>query len=698
MTAVKLTFAPGCDERFWTDRRDLTVNEVSRVLLDHQVGRKDGSCFTPASFRGDRRLKAEADEISLMVFDIDEGNRTLAEVKVAVESRGWSALAYSTHSHTAECPKYRVVLPMSRPWRAADYPSQVVANADWRRRYLATAAALGLTVDEKCTDVSRLFFLPRHPEGAPYETALVPGNACDVWSLPMPEAVAQPPRAVAQPPRAAEQRAVTPELLVVAADLQKSQLARLRATEKDRNDTLNKVARTLGGLLPGGFLQEDPLRDFLAEAAEEIGLEPGEIQPTINSGIEAGKREPYSPTPPRAPWSPIQAGFEDSAEGAPPPGDMIFRPFVWKDPSTFPRRAWVYGFHLIRKYVSITAAVGAAGKSALMVTDVLAMVTNRELAGVKICGGPLRVMLWNLEDPAEETERRMLAAMINFEVSPDDVAGRLFIGSGRDQPLCIAKQTKDGVTIQTPVVEALVAELLRLKIDVLVIDPFVSSHAVNENDNGAIDAVAKEWGRVAERANCAIALVHHNRKSNGEEATAESARGAGSLINAARSVRVLNSMTEAEGDKVGVEGHARYFRVQDGKPNMAPRAEDAAWFYMKSVILPNGDNVGVATPWTYPKPTPKETANLLLLVQKALYGQALKFNAGSSKWAGIVIAEIAGKDPKLDQKEIAKWIKDWIACGSLKKISIDDTGKPVSTGPYVEVGKWAEGGFSEGPK
>jgi RecA-family ATPase len=62
------------------------------------------------------------------------------------------------------------------------------------------------------------------------------------------------------------------------------------------------------------------------------------------------------------------------------------------------------------------------------------------------------------------------------------------------------------------VVEALVAELIARNVDVLVIDPFVSSHGVNENDNSAIDAVAKTWARIAKRANCAIVLVHHSRK------------------------------------------------------------------------------------------------------------------------------------------------------------------------------------------
>jgi RecA-family ATPase len=81
------------------------------------------------------------------------------------------------------------------------------------------------------------------------------------------------------------------------------------------------------------------------------------------------------------------------------------------------------------------------------------------------------------------------------------------------------------------------------KIDVLTIDPFVSSHEVSENDNRAIDAVVKAWGRLADECNCSINLVHHVRKGNGTEANADSARGAKALVDAARSVIVFNRMT-----------------------------------------------------------------------------------------------------------------------------------------------------------
>jgi RecA-family ATPase len=102
--------------------------------------------------------------------------------------------------------------------------------------------------------------------------------------------------------------------------------------------------------------------------------------------------------------------------------------------------------------------------------------------------------------------------------------------------------------------------MIEKRVDVLTVDPFISSHAVSENDNNAIDVVAREWNVVAERTGAAINLVHHVRKQNGAEATADSARGASALIGKARSVIVYNRMTADEAIALNVpEDERRFF-------------------------------------------------------------------------------------------------------------------------------------------
>lgn len=310
-----------------------------------------------------------------------------------------------------------------------------------------------------------------------------------------------------------------------------------------------------------------------------------------------------------------------SSEGetAPASGLVKATPFVWRPTSAIPKREWLYGKHLLRKFVSLDVAAGGVGKSSLKIGELLAMASGRDLYGKDLPEGALNTWMWNLEDPHEEIERRIHATAQRFRIAPEEFGDRLHVDSGRDQPLVIATETPNGAMIARPVVDALIAEMIARKIDVLIIDPFISSHAVSENDNNAIDLVAREWNIIAERTGAAVNLVHHVRKGNGVEATADSARGASSLIGKARSVQVYNRMTKEEGETLGVEETDRkfFFRVDNDKANLAP-PEAGDWYRMNNQDLENGDSVGVACSWTPPDLFEGITSSHLYRVQQAV--------------------------------------------------------------------------------
>ena len=225
----------------WTDVRQLNWTDLAALLTQHTIGPKSGTGIVPAVFDGTERKKEHAQQIDAVFLDSDSG-ATLDEIRAAVETRGWAAIISNTHSHlttqtvaklsnwekflkqtndpvtAAEqflvrekgyllrvavgahivgeddkhvtfahqpCPKFRVVLLLLRPWRAVDYPNQAAANAVWKERIEALAAALNLDHDQSCTDTSRLFYLPRRPaDGPPVETALIDGTPCDIFALP----------------------------------------------------------------------------------------------------------------------------------------------------------------------------------------------------------------------------------------------------------------------------------------------------------------------------------------------------------------------------------------------------------------------------------------------------------------------------------------------------------------------------------
>lgn len=288
----------------------------------------------------------------------------------------------------------------------------------------------------------------------------------------------------------------------------------------------------------------------------------------------------------------------------PPRKTIRATPAPWIEPEAMPTRSWLYGRHLIRKFVSGTVAPGGTGKSVHALTELVAMASGLPLLGVQT-RERLRGWYYNLEDPNEEAQRR-LAAICRFHgVTRDDLGDRLFMDSGRDQELIVATETRDGVTVAEPVVEDLIATIRENAIDVLVIDPFVSCHSVGENDNGAIDRVVKTFGRIAEATNCAIDLIHHVRKSEGGKAlTVEDGRGAVAFLGGVRSARVFNRMSKEEAEEMGVSAEDRidFFRLDQGKANMSRRPASAIWRRLVGVGLGNGqggpeDIVGVPVAW-----------------------------------------------------------------------------------------------------
>lgn len=424
-------------------------------------------------------------------------------------------------------------------------------------------------------------------------------------------------------------------------------------------------------------------------------LADADIERIVDSAYRNGQRppgvanpqnefEPVADAPELREWGRrLAARGEVSSE----PTAIKATPFVWRDPSGIPRRDWIYGRHLIRKFVSATVAAGGAGKSSLVLIEALSIVTGRALL-TPHAPKPGKVWLWNGEDPAEELERRIHAALRHYGIGPADIKGRLFVDSGRTTPIVIATEARDGTKINAPVVEAVKATIRENAIDVFIVDPFVSSHRVSENDNNAIEAVAWQWAMIADECNCAIELVHHTRKTGGAEATAEDARGASALGGKARSVRVVNGMTKEEGGKAGITNHRLYFRVDDGKANMSPPSEGATWYRLQGVGLGNGtadgpeDDVGVVVAWSWPDPFDGLPDDALARALAAIDSGKWRADMQAKAWAGIPIAKALGldRDNNRHREQVKGLIKDWLKPGGpLEEYEDQDEKRNVRT-------------------
>lgn len=362
------------------------------------------------------------------------------------------------------------------------------------------------------------------------------------------------------------------------------------------------------------------------------------------------------------------------------------KPFVLTDPAAIPPRQWVYGRHYIRRFLSVTVAAGGSGKTALTLTEAIAMAAGKDILGTETL--PRRVWVWNLEDPLEELQRRIAGICQHYRVRQEDFADRLYVNSGRDSKLLIADSER-GEAALTPAVDEITHFINEHEIDVIIVDPFVSSHRLNENDNGQMDMVVKAWGRIADQGNCSVELVHHVRKAQpGQSASYGDARGASALTDAARHVRRLQRMTADEARLAGIDEREfwQYSREADSKDNLAPPSRDSSWRRMVSVEIPNGDSIGVMEPWQWPDAFEDVSSADLAHIQGLIRDGEWREDVRSKQWVGLAVAQVLGWDERDEsvKSKIKTMLSTWLKNRELKVVERPDAQRHMRK--FVEVG------------
>jgi hypothetical protein len=369
------------------------------------------------------------------------------------------------------------------------------------------------------------------------------------------------------------------------------------------------------------------------------------------------------------------------------------------DPAKLEPRRWIYGKHYLDGAVSATIADGGIGKSTLALTEAIAIVTGRPLLGLTPTvefwqGKPVRrsVLYYNAEESLNEIKRRVCAICQHFDIDlkdlHDDHGNGLTVISGHDYPLVIGTAGRDGITFSGDI-----GDLENYVGDVIILDPVVSIHQCPENDNSAIDAIVKRLGKIAATP-CvkAIELVHHTRKpaqGGHVDATVADGRGASAFIDGVRSARVLNRMTEAEALRARVDNCRDYFRVDHSKTNYTATGAASQWYKHVSVLLPNGDDVGVIVPWHMPGAFDGVSAHMQQ-VRELARGGTYRADPRSPDWIGRAVADVLNVDVDADGdvKRIKTILKSWYGSGALKKIERKDEARHVRI--YVEAGEFVE--------
>jgi hypothetical protein len=263
--------------------------------------------------------------------------------------------------------------------------------------------------------------------------------------------------------------------------------------------------------------------------------------------------------------------------------------------------------------------------------------------------------------------------MIFHQITPEEVRGRLFVAAPKRKKLF---QMKNGAIDAGELQAWLDSAIAALQPDIVVLDPFIKTHALNENDNAMMDIVCDHLAAVADAKNIAIDTPHHSRKGGATPGDADRGRGASSTKNATRITDTLTPMSEDEARLFGIPPHERtsYIRLDNAKYNLCP-AREAKWFHLVSVAIgnpsetyPQGDHVQTVEVWRPPslwQGTGSPTLNRILDRIDAGLPNGSRYSHGSAATDRAAWKVVVDEIPNKTEEQAREIIKAWVTNGLL---------------------------------
>lgn len=157
----------------WRHTETLTWSQLASRLMEHDFrDEKDGALWAPVQVNETAvRTNDSVEAVTCFVLDYDCGME-LEEALVPIVEHGLACVVHSSHRHSPEKPKFRIVIPLSCPIPATEWP------AAWEILH----EAFGPRSDEACKNASRIYYLPSCPESAAFDAIAreIEGEAIDV--------------------------------------------------------------------------------------------------------------------------------------------------------------------------------------------------------------------------------------------------------------------------------------------------------------------------------------------------------------------------------------------------------------------------------------------------------------------------------------------------------------------------------------
>lgn len=367
-----------------------------------------------------------------------------------------------------------------------------------------SAGKLGPHIDTRGDGGQVVFPGSVHPDtGAAYEWV----SGSEPWNALLAELPAGILARLMPPPRAAstarQGEAIGPAYARAAL---KGEIEAVRtAPEGTRNDTLNKAALALGGLVGGGSLVRSDVEAALRDVALAVGLDAREIEATLRSGLEAGIAKPrrgalHRPT----------VTSRAAVKGKPNTDENDDETPVLRRASDVKRRPllWLWDQRIPKGKPSLLAGHAGLGKT-LLASDMAA----RYSKGTPWPdGAPCEIgntIILSGEDDAEDTLcPRLLEAGADLD--------RISFLDG------VRWRDPDTKEIQISAVQldrhiAVIREAIdRVQAGLIVFDPVASFLGrTDDHKNAELRALLSALATVARETGCAVLCITHLRKAGG---------------------------------------------------------------------------------------------------------------------------------------------------------------------------------------
>jgi hypothetical protein len=501
--------------------------------------------FVGGEVRGTRK-DANVRARTMLTLDVEAGpdqdeqppapEDTFAKLK-RLGLEGW---VYTTLSHTADAPRYRVVLPLDEP---------ITDALEATTRAAAKRLGLGEWVKPESWVLSQPMYLPAKLRGGPFYEAYTDGEATTASAAP------SKPTSDRSIPTAADgwEHKADPVLAALrkvghykAPGKEFGQhfiLCPWHDKHADENDSKTEYRRAhTGGYARPACKCMSTSHEELTHAKlvrwlrEEHGIDIG------GSVVEAD--EDFAAFDARA----QVARFLESE-----PEERVF---AWRDFAP-------------KGKVTVLAGPGGVSKSMLMLHLLVHGALGQSFAGIDPVG-EVRGLYVSHEDDTQELRRRMHRLAKGLREEDDGIGDMLYDVKGSiaknvrvfaaDEEaaswLLADKPDRYGAPERTARVDWYVGYLRHARMDVLVIDPAVYTHTLEESSPGDMAFYMQTLTSIAKRANVALIVLHHMHKTalwaSLDDINQGSLRGASSFADNARSVAVMVTLPTKEAARFGL--------------------------------------------------------------------------------------------------------------------------------------------------